>query len=77
MPTDPCAAVFLPPCPSACKGSVSEMVGTKCGTGDSCGNEIGDGCACADDGTWSCSPHAPLGGPGQCNKVCISGESND
>lgn len=65
---DACAGVTLPPCPRECTNFPE--TGT-CTPGDKCrltGSKIGDECSCGAGGTWSCSPHPPLG-PG-CNLVC-------
>jgi hypothetical protein len=67
---DPCAGKELPPCPAQCTQPPGQQAGTDCTPdGSKCGNDIGDGCECT-GGKWSCTVHAPLGGPGTCNLVC-------
>jgi hypothetical protein len=62
---DPCEGIDLPPCPPPCVGIEP---GGACDTpGATCGNEIGDGCQCA-DAQWQCTVHPPLGMG--CNLVC-------
>ena len=66
---DPCAGKELPKCAAECSAPPGELVGKECSADAKCGNNIGDECACV-SGKWSCSPHAPLGGPGACNLTC-------
>lgn len=65
---DACAGVTLPPCPREC--TTFPETGS-CTPGDECrlaGSKIGDECSCGAGGTWTCSPHPPLGTG--CNLVC-------
>jgi hypothetical protein len=65
---DPCDGVSLPACPAEC--DAFPMTGA-CTPGEECrlaGSKIGDECRCSADGTWTCSPHPPLGMG--CNRVC-------
>jgi len=66
---DPCEGKTLPKCAAECAAPPGQLAGEACSEGERCGNNIGDECTCA-SGTWSCSVHAPLGGPGVCNATC-------
>ncbi len=70
---DPCEGLELPECPREC--GRGDMPGMPCERGDTCGNEIGDGCICDEEGRWSCFVHPPLE-PGVCNQVCERSEPN-
>ena len=68
--SDPCADLALPDCPMECPEDFASTCGEECDSeGEECGNAIGDGRICQ-DGIWSCTVHAPLGGEGECNRVC-------
>ena len=68
--SDPCAELNLPECPMECPEDFASSCGEECEVeGEECGNSIGDGRICS-EGVWSCTVHAPLGGEGECNRVC-------
>jgi hypothetical protein len=68
---DDCYGVDLPECPEECPVDYAATCGEPCEIEyDECGNNIGDGRICL-DGIWQCTVHAPLGGPGVCNLVCL------
>lgn len=66
---DPCANKELPKCAAECSAPPGELANMECAGDAKCGNNVGDECACV-AGKWSCSVHAPLGGPGTCNLTC-------
>ena len=66
-----CDGVELPECPAECPVDYLATCGEPCDLdAEECGNNIGDGRICLDE-IWQCTVHAPLGGPGVCNLVCL------
>jgi hypothetical protein len=77
-PVDPCDAIQLPPCDAPCPADYeTQLCGTPCFSKSlRCGDALGKGMVCADDGRWTCetreAPGRFVGCDLTCRSVCSS-----